>query len=159
MDRFDIAPEHLTVEILETVIATSPEDMAVRNIAALSKLGCKIDLDDFGTGQAAISQIRRFAVDRIKLDRSFVSNVDTDPEQQKMVSALISMSERLGVDTLAEGVESVGEHAILAQYGCSHVQGFAIARPMPFEDTIAWLDKHRSKLTATQGLDKKRALR
>lgn len=159
LDRFDIPAADMTVEILETVIATDPDDVAVRNVASLSTLGCKIDLDDFGTGQSALTQIRRFAVDRIKLDRSFVSKVDTDPDQQKMVAALISMSEQLGLDTLAEGVETVGEHAILAQYGCSHVQGYAIARPMPFQDTLGWLDKHRAKLAEAQGIDKKRALR
>ena len=56
-------------------------------------------------------------------------------------------------------METIGEHAIIAQYGCTHVQGFAIARPMPFEDTIGWLDKHQTKLIDTQGLDRKSALR
>ena len=69
-----------------------------------------------------------------------------------MVAAILSMAERLGLQTLAEGVETIGEHALLAQLGCSHVQGFAIARPMPLAATEDWLRKHRAKLGATPGL-------
>jgi diguanylate cyclase (GGDEF)-like protein len=149
LDRFEIAPARLTVEVLESVIATTEDDVIVRNIAALARMGCGIDLDDFGTGHASIASIRRFDVHRIKIDRSFVMRVDTDPAQQRMLSAILSMAERLNLATLAEGVESLSEHAMLAQLGCTHVQGFGIARPMPFEDTLPWLEAHRAKLTAT----------
>jgi EAL domain-containing protein (putative c-di-GMP-specific phosphodiesterase class I) len=109
-------------------------------------LGCRIDLDDFGTGHASITSIRRFGVNRIKIDRSFVIKADRDPEQQRMISAILTMAERLGVDTLAEGVETVGEHVILAQLGCNHVQGFGIAHPMPVDQTVDWIQAHNVKL-------------
>ncbi len=146
LDRFDLSPDRLTIEVLETIVAGSPEDAAARNLAALAKLGCRIDLDDFGTGHASITAIRRFTIERIKIDRSFISRVDKDQEQQRMVSAIQTMAERLGLETLAEGVETSGEHAMLGQLGCAHVQGFAIARPMPFDDTLAWLTQHNTKL-------------
>ena len=152
LDRFDLAPERLTVEILESVIAESDHDVIVRNINALSELGCGIDLDDFGTGHASLLAIRRFAIDRIKIDRSYITRIDSDQSQQRMVAAVLSMAENLGLKTLAEGIESLGEHAILAQLGCTHVQGFAIARPMPVEATVDWLRAHRAKLTQTPGL-------
>jgi diguanylate cyclase len=117
--------------VLETVIASTGDDMVTRNLAGLAALGCGIDLDDFGTGHAAIGSIRRFSVQRVKIDRSFVRRIDTDTEQQALVSAMILMSDRLGLDTLAEGVETAAEQAALARLGCRHVQGFAIARPMP----------------------------
>ena len=120
--------------------------MITRNINALRKLGCRIDLDDFGTGHASIASIRRFSVSRIKIDRSFVMKADRDPDQQRMISAILTMAERLGVETLAEGVETVGEHVLLAQLGCDHVQGFGIARPMPFEQTLDWIARHNAKL-------------
>lgn len=145
LDRFDLTPDRLTVEILETVVSDSSDDMVTRNIAALSDLGCRIDLDDFGTGNASIGAIRRFAVHRLKIDRSFITKVDQDRDQQDMVATILMMAERLGLDTLAEGVERVGEHAMLAQLGCGHVQGYGVARPMPFEDTIAWMRKHDEK--------------
>lgn len=148
LDRFDLTPDRLSVEILETVVASTDNDVIVHNIAALAKLGCGIDLDDFGTGHASITNIRRFAVRRLKIDRSFIIKVDEDREQQKMVSAILSLAEQLGLETLAEGVETPGEHAILCQLGCGHVQGFGIGRPMPFEATLEWMAQHRSKLAA-----------
>lgn len=152
LDRFDLAPGRIAIEILETVIANSPDDIICRNIAGLSEFGCSIDLDDFGTGNSSITSVRRFAVNRLKIDRSFVSSVDQDPEQQRMVTAILTMADRLDLDTLAEGVETPGEHAILAQLGCRHVQGYGIARPMPFEDTPAWLQQHKAKLARTPTL-------
>ncbi|MDT8326052.1 MAG: bifunctional diguanylate cyclase/phosphodiesterase [Roseovarius sp.] len=148
LDRCSIAPKRLAVEILETVVATSPDDVIARNINALAEMGCLIDLDDFGTGHASISSVRRFPVHRLKIDRSFVMKVDRDVEQQRMISAILSMSERLGLQTLAEGVESAGEHTILAQLGCDHVQGYGIARPMPLDATPDWISTHQAKLHA-----------
>lgn len=142
LDRFDFSPDRLLVEIVETVVATSPDDTAVRNINGLAALGCRIDLDDFGTGHASISSLRRFAVNRLKIDRSFVTKVDRDGEQQRMISAIVLMAEQLNLDTLAEGVETAEEHAMLAQLGCNHVQGFGICRPIPFEQTIEWARAH-----------------
>jgi diguanylate cyclase (GGDEF)-like protein len=149
LDRFEIAPERLTIEVLEDVVAQSDDDTATRNIAALSRLGCHIDLDDFGTGHASISNIRRFDVNRIKIDRSFITHVDTDRDQRNMVAAILTMAERLGLETLGEGVESHGEHAMLAQLGCGHVQGYSIAKPMPFEQTAAWITQHQARLAQT----------
>ncbi len=154
LDRFDLAPERLTVEILENVVADSEDDTATRNIAALSRLGCRIDLDDFGTGHASITSIRRFDVHRIKIDRSFVTHVDTDRDQQNMVAAILTMAERLGVETLGEGVESVGEHAMLAQLGCDHVQGYSIGKPMPFQETITWIAAQRGNVPKAPSLKK-----
>jgi EAL domain-containing protein (putative c-di-GMP-specific phosphodiesterase class I) len=152
LDRFDLAPERLTVEILESVMAETDNDVIVHNITALSRMGCNIDLDDFGTGHASLASIRRFSVGRIKIDRSYVTRVDSDLSQQRMVAAILSMAERLGIETLAEGVETIGEHAHLAQLGCSHVQGFVIARPMALNQTDDWLRTHRAKLDATSGV-------
>lgn len=146
LDRFDLTPDRLTVEILETVVAEAANDTIVRNIAALATLGCAIDLDDFGTGHASITNIRRFAVSRIKIDRSFVTHVDSDPNQKKMVSAILSMADQLGLATLAEGVETLSEHRMLAQMGCQQLQGYGIGRPMPMEDTEAWMRKYKARL-------------
>lgn len=155
LDRFDLEPSRLTVEVLESVIAGTPDDTIVRNIRRLAELGCPIDLDDFGTGHASITSIRRFDVSRIKIDRSFVSGVDRDPEQQKMAAAILSLAERLDLDTLAEGVETGGEHTMLSQLGCGSVQGFAIGRPMPFEDTIAWLARHQDRIAPLPTLSRR----
>lgn len=145
LDRFQLTPQRLTVEILETVVANTDNDVIARNISALSALGCGIDLDDFGTGHASITSVRRFSVRRLKIDRSFVTRVNEDRDQQKLVAAILSMAEQLGLDTLAEGVETSAEHSMLAQLGCGHVQGFGIARPMPFDETIGWIATFRAR--------------
>jgi EAL domain-containing protein (putative c-di-GMP-specific phosphodiesterase class I)/GGDEF domain-containing protein len=158
LDRFDLAPERLTIEVLESVVAETDHDIIVRNLTALSDLGCGIDLDDFGTGHASIAAIRRFSVKRIKIDRCFISGVDTDPGQQKIAAAILSMAEQLGLQTVGEGVETLGEHALLAQLGCTYVQGFAIARPMPLQATRDWLVRHNAKLERTPGVTGRKAV-
>ncbi|MEM1431609.1 MAG: bifunctional diguanylate cyclase/phosphodiesterase [Pseudomonadota bacterium] len=139
LDRFDLAPERLAVEVLETVVADADDDTITTNISGLARLGCTIDLDDFGMGAASISNIRRFAVSRIKIDRSFVTRVDADAAQCKMVDALLSMAAKLELETLAEGVETMAEHAVLSEMGCDFIQGYVIARPMPIAEAEQWL--------------------
>lgn len=146
LDRFGIAPHRLCVEVLESVIAGDADDMVARNVEQLARLGCQIDLDDFGTGHASISTLRRLPVVRLKIDRSFVAKADLDGEQQKMVATILMMADRLGLSCLAEGVETLGEHTILAQLGCRYVQGFGIAKPMPFEQTQDWIKTYQAKL-------------
>jgi diguanylate cyclase (GGDEF)-like protein len=148
LDRFGLSPDRLTVEILESVMAEAGDDTISQGIAEIAGLGCRIDLDDFGTGSASIAALRRFKVSRIKIDRSFVINIDEDREQQVMVAAILDLAGRLGLDTLAEGVERVGELAVLSQLGCGHAQGFGIARPMPLEDSFAWIEQHAARTAA-----------
>lgn len=152
LDRYELSPDRVAIEVLETVIADAADGAVSRNVNGLANLGCYIDLDDFGTGHSSISSIRKFAVSRLKIDRSFVMHVDTDPEQRRMVSAIVTMAERLGLETLAEGVETEAEHAMLAQLGCSHVQGYGIARPMPFEQTIPWMKEYLASIPATPAI-------
>ncbi len=149
LDRFELAPERLSVEVLETVIAQTSNDTIIRNLRAFSDMGCRIDLDDFGTGHASIANIKRFSIDRIKIDRSFVTQIDSDADQQNIVAAILTLAGRMELDTLAEGVETPAEHAVLRQLGCRHVQGFGIARPMPFAEVEPWLEQYRAGIAAT----------
>lgn len=155
LDRFNLSADRLTVEVLETVVAETGNDIITRNIAQLAELGCRIDLDDFGTGHASIANIRRFFVNRIKIDRTFVSQVDADRQQQQMLAAILELAGRLRIETLAEGVETMGEHALLAQLGCTHVQGYHIAKPMPVDDLAVWLRKHQTRQAASPRIPKK----
>jgi EAL domain-containing protein (putative c-di-GMP-specific phosphodiesterase class I)/GGDEF domain-containing protein len=145
LDRFGLTPSRLTVEVLESVVAGDGDDILASNIGRIAAMGCSVDLDDFGTGHASITAIRRFALNRLKIDRSFVQNVDQSRDQQNLITAILSLAERLGLETLAEGVETPGEHALLAQLGCGHVQGYVVAKPMPVEDLVTWLAAHREK--------------
>jgi EAL domain-containing protein (putative c-di-GMP-specific phosphodiesterase class I) len=147
LDGHGLAPARLTVEVLESVVARDDDDIIARNLRRIAQMGCRVDMDDFGTGNASITSIRRFALRRLKIDRSFVHAVDHDRDQQGLVTAILSLADRLGLETLAEGVETPGEHAMLAQLGCAHVQGYAVARPLPAEEVPVWLAQHRERLT------------
>jgi len=155
VDRFEIPPARLTIEVLENVVCNNDDDTITRNIRSLAAQGFGIDLDDFGTGHASIANLRRFAVNRIKIDRSFITNIDKDGEQQVMAAAIIRMAESLGLATLAEGVENIAEHSKLVELQCQYIQGFGIAKPMPFEETIAWLHQHRDKLATKDDTPRK----
>lgn len=147
LDRYNVPADRLAVEVLETVVASATDDTVIDNLARLSRLGCSIDLDDFGTGHASITNIRRFSVNRIKIDRTFVSGVDHDQEQLNTIIAIITMAERLGLETLAEGVETDAERRTLAKLGCGHLQGYGIARPMPLDAADDWLNQYLSDRT------------
>jgi EAL domain-containing protein (putative c-di-GMP-specific phosphodiesterase class I) len=153
LERFGLTADRLGIEVLETVVAGTPDDVVVQNVSRLAELGCRIDLDDFGTGHASIANIRRFAVSRIKIDRSFVSGLANDRDQQRIVAAILSMAERLGLDTIAEGVETPEEYSMLAQLGCAHLQGYGIARPMAAEDTLPWIERHKAQASAPQRVE------
>ena len=146
LERYDLRANRLTIEVLESVIAHSNDDVIARNLRTLSDMGCRIDLDDFGTGHTSILNIRTFSVSRLKIDRRLIARIDVDKDQRTLVSALLSMSERLGIETLGEGVETPEEHAMLAQLGCDHIQGFNLARPMPRGDSLNWIADYCTRL-------------
>lgn len=146
LDRFDMAPERLSVEVLENIHVEDDEDRIVTNIRALSNLGLKIDLDDFGTGTASITGLRRFCADRIKIDRSYITDVDKRLDNQKLVTTMINMAHGLGIEALAEGVETEEEMAFLRTVGCKTIQGYAIAKPMSFEETLTWINEYNEML-------------
>ncbi|WP_371171243.1 putative bifunctional diguanylate cyclase/phosphodiesterase [Aliiroseovarius sp. 2305UL8-7] len=152
LDRFGTPPERLMIEILENVFAQTEDDVARHNINELTKLGCKIDLDDFGTGNASIASIKRFSVNRIKIDRSFITHVDTDQDQQNMISAILTIANQLNVETLAEGVETHGEYEKLAKLGCDHAQGYSIAKPMSAEGFLNWARLYDPKTRKNQSM-------
>lgn len=145
IDQRGLSADRLAVEVLETVVASRSDEAIIANLTALARLGCCIDLDDFGTGHASITNIRRFSIERIKIDRSFVTGIDKDAEKRSMVAAILTMAERLGLETLAEGAETEGELHALTQLGCGHVQGFAIARAMPREETLKWISAYQTR--------------
>lgn len=144
LDRAELPPGRLVLEVLETVAAAPGRATIVDNLTRLAQAGCRLDLDDFGIGPGALDSLRDFPVHRLKIDRSFVSGADHDPEQRRMLVAILSMAEQLKVETVAEGVETRAEASLLAQFGCQHLQGFAIAPPMALEDTPLFMERQRN---------------
>lgn len=143
LKRHGLTPDRLVIEVLETVDVIDGEDPVAFNLKAISRLGCRIDLDDYGTGQTSIKSVRNFSVDRIKIDRSYITGIDHDLEQQGVVTTILKMARNLKVDTLAEGVETEEEIAHLRESGCDFAQGYAIARPLPASEALAWMKAHQ----------------
>ena len=129
-------PVRVVVEITESSAMNDP-DRAKRSSRDLHAGGLRIAIDDFGTGYSSLARIRDMPVDVLKIDRSFVSGVDVDPQNQSIVSAFIELARGLGVMTLAEGIETEGELAFLLDRGCVMGQGFYFSKPVPPEEIIA----------------------
>lgn len=142
LDRHAIAPDRLVIEVLETVIASPDDSALLTGVDRLRDLGCRIDLDDFGTGHAGFGTIRRLGAHRLKIDRSFVTGAHADPGRADMIAAIVGMARQLGLQTVAEGVEDDADRALVARLGCDHAQGYGIARPMPLEATQDWLTRN-----------------
>ena len=129
----------IVLELNERVLTHNSTDIVYRTVSALRHEGIAVTLDNFGTGDASLSALVRYPADILKIDRSFVTGCDRDENQQRLILAILALADRMGLETVAEGVETAAEHAFVAQIGCSHAQGYAIARPMPLAETFGFL--------------------
>jgi EAL domain-containing protein (putative c-di-GMP-specific phosphodiesterase class I) len=131
--RTGAPPENLCLELTESVFM---EDVAyfARMLAGLKALGVQLAIDDFGTGYSSLSYLKRFPVDAVKVDRSFVDGLGTDPHHSALVAAIVAMADALGLQVTAEGVETEDQLANLKKLQCQRAQGFYLARPMPAID-------------------------
>ena len=143
-----IDPRTIMVEITETSAMSDPE-RANAVLWDLHSRGLKLALDDFGTGYSSLSRLRNLPVDVLKIDRSFVTGVDLDPQAAKIVAAFIQLGQGLGMTTLAEGIETEGEWRFLTEHGCELGQGFHFARPLSAREiSRRW---HARELVLTSG--------
>ena len=131
----------LDIEITESCFIED-EVMAIRVIKEFRELGARIYLDDFGTGYSSLSQLARIPLDVIKLDRSFVTSIDTNPKSQALVRSMVAIAHELGFSVVAEGVETQAESALLKAYGVEYVQGYLYGAPMAPSEIEAWARKH-----------------
>jgi diguanylate cyclase len=127
-----LPPERLELEITETALMTDTRN-ALRLLSDLKALGVRIAMDDFGTGHSSLSNLRKFPFDKIKIDRSFISDGEDEPGAEAIVQTVIAMGHSLGLTITAEGVETPRQLAMLRSHGCTFVQGFLLARPSPPE--------------------------
>jgi diguanylate cyclase (GGDEF)-like protein/PAS domain S-box-containing protein len=125
-----LAPDRLSLEITESAFTDDPA-RALDVLRRLKQIGVRLELDDFGTGYSSLTYVRMFPIDALKIDRSFVQGVCQSPEDAAIVEAVISMGRALGVNVVAEGVESEDQSAALQGLGCKLAQGYLFSRPVP----------------------------
>lgn len=139
--------QRLELEITESALLLE-SDSTMATLHRLRSLGVRISMDDFGTGYSSLSYLQSFPFDKIKIDRSFVHQVDTNPDSQAIIRAVTGLGSSLGMSTLAEGVETAEELEFLTQQGCTEAQGFLFSRPKPAKDALKLLAAQRASVKA-----------
>ncbi len=147
--KWEVSPDRLELEITESTIMADPF-RARLVLTRLSEMGVRLSIDDFGTGYSSLGYLRRLPVGEIKIDKSFVMNMHADENDAVIVRSTIDLGRNLGLEVVAEGVESAAIWQDLVAYGCDVAQGFFLSRPVPAEDLTRWLLDKRARGAETQ---------
>ena len=148
LEKSGLAPEFLELELTESILIQNAESV-LATVKRLKLLGIKLSIDDFGTGYSSLSYLKRFDVDKLKIDRSFIRDLATDPDDAAIVRAIIQMARSLNLRTIAEGVENEEMLAHLRFFHCDEAQGYHFARPMAAADFAAYVMHHSPQALAT----------
>ena len=146
LERFGYSQDMLMLSLSDDVLVRDAEDAMHEHIARLVDHDFATAYDGFGTSGTPLQILRHLGIDQIRIGRGFVEDIDIREDQRRLFDAVLQMTDVLGATVLATGVDSISEHAMLAQLGCDLVQGLAISAPMPFPETPNWLNRHRSRL-------------
>lgn len=141
-------PSWLELEITESAIMTDAE-RALKTLGGIRRLGVTLSIDDYGTGYSSLAYLRKLAVNRLKIDRSFVAGLPDSEHDVLIVKSTIDLAHGLGLEVIAEGIETHGQYAKLQKLGCDYGQGYLIARPMPHEALMQWYAHQRESTNAT----------
>jgi EAL domain-containing protein (putative c-di-GMP-specific phosphodiesterase class I)/GGDEF domain-containing protein len=148
--RHEVPAELLTLEVTESGVAAE-RDHALPALRRLHALGCRLAVDDFGTGQSSLAHLRRLPVDQVKIDKSFVLGMSTEAGDAAVVRAIVEMGHTLGLTVVAEGVEDGEVRAALAEMGCDVAQGYLVSRPLSASHLDQWLEDLLRQGGATPG--------
>ncbi|NKN39445.1 EAL domain-containing protein [Agrobacterium sp. a22-2] len=130
----NITPGEISFELVESIFLDESDDIAAHNIDRIKDLGIDIEIDDFGTGHTSIVSLLKLKPKRLKIDRQLVMPIVTSPQERSLVRSIIDIARSLGVETVAEGVETAEHADLLRQLGCDLLQGYAFAKPLPFDE-------------------------
>lgn len=142
LDTWGLMPEHLILEITESVLMDDPE-RSMEIVTALHDLGIAISIDDFGTGYSSLAYLKRLPAREIKIDRSFVSDMDDNPDDIVIVRSTVELAHNLGLRVVAEGIETIGVWERLKEMGCDIGQGYLFSRPVVADEFLAWYHRAR----------------
>lgn len=146
IDRAGLEPANICVELLESTMIDHVDDPVTKTLERLSTLGFPIELDDFGTGHAAIATLHLVKLNGLKIDRSFITNLHRKPDRQHLTRGILRIARALNITSVAEGVECAEERAFLADMGCDTIQGYLIARPMSAHDATIWQERYEPEI-------------
>ena len=132
-----VDPQWLEIELTETTLMKQSEHV-LGTLEALQNLGARLSIDDFGTGYSSLAYLKRYPLDKIKIDRSFVKDTPEDVDDVSIITAIIQMAHSLNLRVVAEGVETKAQWNLLKSMGCDLIQGYYLARPMPATDALGW---------------------
>jgi diguanylate cyclase (GGDEF)-like protein/PAS domain S-box-containing protein len=141
-----LSPSQLCLEITESALMADTA-IALRTVVALRELGVRVAIDDFGTGYSSLSYLKHLPVDVVKLDGTFTAGLDQDAVDTEIVGAVLRLSHALGIQTVAEGVETAGQLRLLGELGCPLIQGFITSRPLPEKDFLEFWAQHRTQVS------------
>jgi len=142
LDNTDLDPRYLELELTESILMETTE-ATITTLKELKALGVRISLDDFGTGYSSLSYLKRFPIDTIKIDKSFVRDIHTDPDDKAIVTAIIAMTHSLNLRVVAEGVETVQQLLFLHKQGSDGMQGYLFSPPLPTDSLTQLLNEGR----------------
>ncbi len=141
-------PERLSFELLESTFLDDEDETIVANVEKLRAMGISIEIDDFGTGYASIVSLVRLRPSRLKIERQLIAPLPHSESQRRLVASIIEIGHSLGIEVLAEGVETMQHAAILRDLGCDSLQGFALGRPMSFVQLVTFVREERWRKAA-----------
>ncbi len=141
IEQADINPEMLELELTESIIIRDADNV-LEKVKRLQVMGCKLSIDDFGTGYSSLAYLKRFAVDKLKIDQAFVRDLDENQDDAVIVRTIIQMANNLGLRTIAEGIERQEVLELLKLYRCDEAQGYYIAKPMPADDFLKFIQSY-----------------
>ena len=148
-ERTGFPAANFEFEVTETLLVEDGGFALGQLTEMRSRLGMHVAMDDFGTGHSSLGQLKLLPIDKLKIDRSFVSELTEDASDAAIVKAIILMAHTLGLQVVAEGVETPEQHRFLCSNGCDHLQGFLYARPIPAEEITKLFAEDQLRITST----------
>jgi EAL domain-containing protein (putative c-di-GMP-specific phosphodiesterase class I) len=146
LDESGLPPGKLELELTESILMHDTEEI-IATLHQFKRMGVQLSIDDFGTGFSSLAYLKRFDMDKLKIDQSFVRDITSDPNDLAIARAVIALGHSLNLKVIAEGVETAEQLALLKEYGCDEMQGFYFSRPRPAAEILPLLQGIRGVST------------